>query len=187
MIDFIISEHPWAVTEISKEELLNKFRGKIDLDLINFMVDKQEYLEVTYSKNKNIYRFDNVSVEKLVCKFKKEEIFDFKKHSKDELRVNIDVDLQNNKIAFLNMIGGLKLILDSDIPEYLKLEEIKKFKEMQNKINKLGFKLEQIDESPRFALVCYNPLVVNIDNLSRALNILEEYTSYDNDILLDYT
>ena len=57
MIDFIIKGNEHVMNKISKDILIKKLSEKIDLDLIRFMVNNQDELEVKYDKNNNSYRF----------------------------------------------------------------------------------------------------------------------------------
>lgn len=184
MIDFRVSEHPDIITEISSEALLCMFEKKVNLDLIRFMIENQDKVEVTYHKHEDRYRFDNVCIGELVLKFKPtDKVFAFIERDADSYRANIDVDLKNNRVVFLNLIEGIGEILNLDIPEPLKIEQINIFKEMQKDIRNLGFKLEEIDDLSYLSLVCYNPISVNLNDLAKAFYITERYFSHKADTI----
>lgn len=181
MIDFIIAEHPDMISEISKEELLNKFKGKVDLDLINYMIDNQEDVEVTYNKNENIYRFDNVSISDLIFNLNnKDNSLSFMENFKDSFKVNLDIDLNNNTLKIFNMVERIEFTFDLDIPESSKLQQVKQFKSMQSSIKSIGFILDDKDELPRLSLLCNDLVSLTLANLTKALMIAESYTpSYE--------
>lgn len=187
MIDFRISEHPWKVSEISNDELFEKFQGKVDLDLIKLITLEQENLEVTYTQKEDIYRFDNVSIDKLLTTYgNKNEICMMDENFNYELIANIDVDLQNNRVVFLHLADGIGGLLDSDIhPEELKLSKINEFKQMQKDIKELGFYLEQSDIISKFSLVCPNPHEINLEKLSKAVSIADNFSVHDYEMFLD--
>lgn len=181
MVDFIIKGNEHVVNKISKDVLIKKLSEKIDLDLIRFMVNNQDELEVTYDKNNNSYRFDFVNIKDLVLKYVESEnlrslIINYSFMS------NIDFNLSENKLVYHHAIDGIGKIVNSGLDESKKLELIKEFKEFQKELKSLGFLLEPTENLDSMSLVHKNLSDLTLDNFSRALSKVETYT-FDSETL----
>lgn len=181
MIDFIIKGNEHVMNKISKDILIKKLSEKIDLDLIRFMVNNQDELEVTYDKNNDNYRFDFVNVKDLVLKYVESEnlrslIINYSFMS------NIDFNLSENKLVYHYAVDGIGKIVNSGLDESKKLELIKEFKEFQKELKSLGFILEPTENLDSMFLVHKNLSDLTLDNFSRALSKVETYT-FDSETL----
>lgn len=172
MIDFIIKGNEDVVNEISKEALIEIFDKKVDLNLIKFMIENQNDLEVTYDKKKNIYRFDFLDIKDIAAKHIEIDIVKTL-IEKDKYLANVDLDLNNNRFICFDAIGGMGKIIDSDLSQAEKIELIKKFKEFQKEIKNLGFKFDIREDSCMMDLVHDNLSELTLDSLSKVLSMIE--------------
>lgn len=174
MIDFIIKDNEDVVNNISADVLTNTLSEKVNIDLVNFMIENQEDIEVTYHKNLDKYRFDFVDITELVLKYIESES-DRKFLEGNKFSANIDLDLENNRFVLFHAIDGIGPIVDSDLNESEKLDLIKEFKEFQKELKTLGFKLEPIDDSSMMSLVSENLSDLTSDTLAKAVSKIEKH------------
>ncbi|MBQ8997937.1 MAG: hypothetical protein IJ086_04495 [Clostridium sp.] len=182
MIDFIIKGNEYVTNSISKEDLLKRFEGKIDLDIFKSLVEEQDELQITYYKNENAYVFYNIDITKNVLKHIEDENL-ITSLTRFKYMVNVDVDLEKDEITFYDIIDGISSIIDSDLLHEEKIKLIDNYKVLQKTVMDLGFKLDMINDTGYMSLVCSNIKDLTLDKISLVFSKIENHKF--NNIVLD--
>lgn len=170
MINLIEFPTGREIKNVTKEDFSNNLSLKINKNIIDFIVSEDK-VEITYDKYENKYRFDFVNIEPLLNKVFLENVNRDEEYEYEF--INIDLDLDKNIIVLYVELDSFSVMLNS-IPLDKKEEFIKKFKEFKSILDKDNFYLEVYHDST-IHLVSDNLKSLTVDNISNALNSVEEF------------
>lgn len=166
MINLVQSPFGMQIPNMTIDGFVEKFKGYVNEDLIKFLVKDEDVVEVTYSPERKNYRFDFVDVKSII----KDNSF----NSLDNYFLNIDVNLNECKIKVLIDLStlGTQILYN----ENRKDEIISKYTKLKSDLKNIGFYLEMFEDTENLCLVSNNLKGLTVDELSQAINIVEDYT-----------
>lgn len=168
MINLVQSPFGREIPNIDLDTFIRGFEGHLSKELIKFMLADESKVEVTYVPEEKRCRFDFVDVKSIL----NQDILGVLNEDDDYL-MNIDVDLNEGKLKLYVVLSRIESLI-RDLHDEEKKKVISEYMMLKSDLKKIDFYLE-MDDITEVSLVSNNLKSLTVDELSKAMNIVEDF------------
>ena len=162
--------------ELYKKELIGKFDGRLDVEILEYIVSHQKEFKFICNVEDNVFRIPDVDVTNLISRY---YLNKQKKSQELNLKIYLDfeIDLNNNKfILFDNDLDEICDIAFSDLVEDDNSDR-KDFNELKESLkSQTGFTMKISSEANIFWLEYDNLNKLTLKDISLVLSELDTYS-----------
>lgn len=170
MIDFIEAPFGREISNLDFDSFEKRFEGRVDKELLKFLLRNEDKVEITYTPKENMYRFDFVDFQSII---NVDAPMAFSLEEDLEYLVNLDINLAEENMKLYAILNTIEEII-ADLCDQDKLEVISMYKNLKCELNKIDFCLE-LDDMTGISLVSKNLKSLTIERISDAVNKIEEF------------
>lgn len=156
------------IKNIDADTFIKGFNGYVKKELLEFMLKDEKTVEVTYIPEEKTCRFDFVDVKSIL----KHDILNNFNESINHL-INIDVNLNEGKLKLYVVLDSIENLI-KDLHDEMKNTIISEYKMLKSNLKNINFYLES-DDIMGVSLVSNNLKSLTVDELSKAMNIAEDF------------
>ena len=168
MINLVQSPFGREIPNVDLDTFTRGFNGYVKRELLEFMLKDEETVEVTYIPEEKTCRFDFVDVKSIL----KQDILNGFDEDVNHL-LNIDVNLNEGKLKLYVVLNKIEDLI-KDLHDEERNKVISEYVTLKSDLKKIDFYLE-IDDITGVSLVSNNLKSLTVDELSKAINIAEDF------------
>lgn len=169
MINLVQSPFGREISNVDLETFIRGFNGYVKRELLEFMLKDEERVEVTYIPEEKTCRFDFVDVKSILEQY---ILNGFNNEDTNHL-LNIDVNLNQGKLKLYVVLSKIEDLI-KDLHDEERNKVISEYMTLKSDLKKIDFYLE-MDDITGMSLVSNNLKGLTVDELSKAMNIVEDF------------
>lgn len=170
MTDLIEAPFGREISNLDFDSFEKRFEGRVNKELLKFLLKNEDKVEVTYTPKENVYRFDFVDFQSIISV---DTPMAFSLDEDSEYLVNLDINLAEENMKLYTILSTIEEII-ADLCDQDKLEVISMYKNLKCELNKIDFYLE-LDDMTGVSLVSKTLKSLTIERISDAVNKIEEF------------